>query len=144
MTAKEAVRTFTRRVGIKGEIYMGYGLLSLRRGCWTIPSLYDAKFKAFGTRQQAREYIRKMVSAWEDQDCRAGCFQGSRESESRAVIDELSERYPGTVDYHMEDGEQFFLLDKDDGVTATVDEREMTGVLNAVELVSLEDAEVSA
>lgn len=139
MTAKQAVRHFTRRVGIRGEMYMGYGLLSLQRGCWRIHGMYDARFKAFSTRRKAREYIRKMVSGWEDQDCRAGCYQGCRESESEAVIDELAARYPGTVDYDTEDGEVFCFLDKDDRETATVDEREMTGVWNVVELASPED-----
>lgn len=64
MTATQAVRQFTRRVGIKGEMYMGYGLLSLQRGCWRIPGMFDARFKAFSTRQEAREYIRRTVSAW--------------------------------------------------------------------------------
>ena len=77
----------------------------------------------------------------ENQDCLVRCYHGYRESESKAVIDELAERYPGTVDYHTEDSESFCLLDKDDKVIATMDEREMTGVWNAVELASPESQE---
>lgn len=49
------------------------------------------------------------------------------------VIEALAARYPGTVDYNTEDGDTFVLLGKGDRVIATVDEREMTAVWNAVE-----------
>ena len=129
MTAKQAVCQFTRQVNIKGEMYMGYGLLSLRRGCWTIPSMYQARFKAFDTRQEARQYVRRIVSGWKDRDCCEGCYH-----ESKAVIQELAARYPGTVDYDTKSGNVFHLLDDDDKAIATIDEREMTSIWNAVEL----------
>lgn len=64
--------------------------------------------------------------------------QHSRDLEFQAVIEELAAQYPGTVDYHTADCEKFDLLNKDDEIIATIDEREMTGIWNAVELVSPE------
>jgi hypothetical protein len=67
-------------------------------------------------------------------------FPGYREEEERrealfeAIIETLTEDYPGTLDYEFRDEDDVFdLLDENDKVVATNSEREMTNILNAVE-----------
>lgn len=47
------------------------------------------------------------------------------DGEFRRTIEGLAQDFPGTVDYHTEDGESFQLLDKDDQLIATISERDM-------------------
>ena len=65
---------------------------------------------------------------------------GCREEEARreamfeAVIEKLAEDYPGTVDYEFRaEDDVFDLLNEDDEVVATISDREMTSIWNAVE-----------
>jgi len=65
---------------------------------------------------------------------------GCREEEERreamfeAVIETLAEDYSGTVDYEFRaEDDVFDLLDENDKVVATITEREMTNIWNAVE-----------
>ena len=52
----------------------------------------------------------------------------------RAVIEKLAKDYPGTVDYEFRaEDDVFNLLNEDDEVVATISEREMTSIWNAVE-----------
>ncbi len=51
--------------------------------------------------------------------------------ELSAVIHELAERYPGTVDYEFEaEADVFNLLDANNNVIATISEQEMIDTLN--------------
>lgn len=54
-----------------------------------------------------------------------------KDVEFKGTIEGLAHDYPGTVDYHTENGEWFQLLDKDDNVIATISEREMMGYMGA-------------
>ena len=52
----------------------------------------------------------------------------------RAVIEKLAEDYPGTVDHEFRaEDDVFDLLDENGKVVATISDREMTSIWNAVE-----------
>ncbi len=65
---------------------------------------------------------------------------GCREEEERreamfeAVVEKLAEDYSGTVDYECRAKDDVFdLLNEDDEIVATISDREMTSIWNAVE-----------
>ena len=63
-----------------------------------------------------------------------GCRERSAVRHVEAVIEKLAKDYPGTVDYEFRaEDDVFDLLDEDDKVVATISDREMTNIWNAVE-----------